>query len=104
MRRFGLLGDVAVGELAGDDDVAVAQLDDVAVGVDVGDEQALVRLDAAGDVVQVRALASSRLTCRLIGPALGLHLELDAGLRESAPLPTSMRVEVQVRGRCRPGP
>ena len=55
MRRFGFLGHVTVGELTGDDDIAVAQLDDVAVGVDVGDEQALVGLDAAGDVVQVGA-------------------------------------------------
>jgi hypothetical protein len=51
-----VLGHV-LGHFAGADDVAVAQLDDVAVRVDVSDEQTLVRLDAAGEVVQVHALA-----------------------------------------------
>jgi hypothetical protein len=34
---LGFLGHVAVGELTGDYDIAVAELDHVAVGVDVGD-------------------------------------------------------------------
>ena len=84
------------------DDVAVAQLDDVAVGVDVGDEQALVRLDAAGDVVQVGAHVEA-LDLPLDRAALGLHLDLDPGARLGA-LGDLDRVEVQVGCRARPGP
>ena len=43
MRRFAS-SVTSVGELPGGDDVAVAELDDVAVGVDVGDDRACLGL------------------------------------------------------------
>ena len=96
---LGFLGHVVVGKLTCDDDVTVAQLDHVAVGVDVGDEQALVSLDAAGDVVQVGADVEA-LDLPLDRTALCLHLHLDPSARLGA-LGDLDRVEIQV-GR-RPG-
>ena len=90
-----VLGHV-LGDLARTDDVAVAQLDDIAIGIDVPDEQALVRLDAAGDVVQVHALAQPlHLTLDAQG---GLHLQLDACLRAVRALADLQPVHIQVGG------
>ena len=79
---LGGLGDV-LGDLSGGDDVAVAQLNDVSVGVDVGDDQRLairfVRLDAAGEVVQVAALLDALELA--LDAGLGLHLQLDPRCR-----------------------
>ena len=94
---LGLLGHVPVGELAGHDDVAVAQLDHVTVGIDVSDEQPLVRLDPAGHVVQVRASVEP-LYLTHDRAALGLHLQLHTRPRTRA-LGDLDRVEVQVRRR-----
>ena len=52
-----LLGDITVGELSSDDHVTVAELDHVADGVDVRDDEIPVGLDSVGEVVEARALA-----------------------------------------------
>jgi hypothetical protein len=59
-------------------------------------EQALVRLDAAGDVVQVHALAEP-LDLPL-DALCGLHLELDASLRKVCALADLESVHVEVGG------
>lgn len=85
-----------LGYLTRADDVAVAQLDDVAVGVHFPDEQALVRLDAAGNVVQVHTLTQAlHLPFDALG---GLHLQLDPGLREVRALADLQPVNVEVGG------
>ncbi|SIA85922.1 Uncharacterised protein [Mycobacteroides abscessus subsp. abscessus] len=73
-------GDVAVGELSCDDNIAVAEFDDVAGGVDVGDEEVLVCLDAIGVVVQVGAHIEA-LDLATDRPTFGLYLNLHAGPR-----------------------
>ena len=75
---LGFFGDVTVGELSSDDDITVAEFDDVAVGVDVGDEEALVRLDAIGDVMQVGTHIKA-LDLARDRPTFGLYLDLHAG-------------------------
>ena len=90
-----LLGHV-LGDLTGADDRSVAQLDDVAVSIDIPNEQPLVRLDAAGDVVQVHALAQP---FHLPLDALsGLHLQLDPRLREVRALADLQPIHIQVGG------
>ena len=73
---LGFLGDVAIRKLPDGHDVTVAQLNHVTVGVDLGDEQSPVRLDAARDVVQVRPDVES-LDLPLDRSRLRLHLQLE---------------------------
>ena len=92
---LGLLGDVPVGQLPCRDHIAAAQLDHVAVRVDLGDEQSPVGLDPVRDIVKVRAHVETLdlppdARCRL-------HLALDPRTRFGA-LRDLDGVQVQVGG------
>src|SRR3546814_11417167 len=90
-----LFRDIAVGQLPSGDDVAVAPLDHVTIRVNLGDEQALVSLNAVRYVVQVRTdVEALDLT---FDASLGLHFNLDPSTRFRT-FGNLDRVQVQVRG------
>ena len=67
-------GDITIGELPGAHYVAIAQLDHVTIGIDLGDEQTLVGLDPVRHIVKVGAhVESFDLT---LDPGCGLDLDL----------------------------
>ena len=92
-----LLGYITVSELAGDDDVTVAELDHVADCVDIGHNEVLVRFDAVGEIVKAAAFRHPN-DFPHDRTRLRLHLEFDASGR-GLPLLHLDRIEIEVRSR-----
>ena len=97
---LGVLRDVAIGELTGEDNVAIAQLDHVAVRIDVDHDEGPavgpVGLQPVRQIMKVRALLHP-LDLPL-DPRLGLDLDLNTGPRRHS-LCDLHRFQIQVGGR-----